>query len=145
MMVRPPVNPNLRTTISVLDPDNGRVQSDGSFEVKGVLSDTVLSIAPLTGGWTLKAIEREGRDVADLPLPIEHGKTLSGIRVVLTRRPTITVPSAGFCFSSRSAAVDDVQDGQWYDSDFLADLRHRAQRLSLAHAEHTRIDLTLQK
>jgi protocatechuate 3,4-dioxygenase beta subunit len=88
MQVRPPFTPNARMMISVLHPDNGRVQSDGSFEVRGVLSDTVLSIGPLTGEWTLKAIEVEGRDMADLPLPIEHGKTLSGVRVVLTTRPT---------------------------------------------------------
>src|SRR5688500_13002167 len=88
MQVRPPFNPNARMMISVLHPDNGRVQSDSSFEVQGVLSDTVLSIGPLTGEWTLKAIEVEGRDMADLPLPIEHGKTLSGVRVVLTTRPT---------------------------------------------------------
>jgi hypothetical protein len=89
MQVRPPFNPNARMMISVLHPDNGRVQSDGSFEVRGVLGDTVLSIGPLTGEWTLKAIEVEGRDMADLPLPFEHGKTLSGVRVVLTSRPTI--------------------------------------------------------
>jgi hypothetical protein len=89
MQVRPPFNPNARVMISVLHPDNGRVQSDGSFAVEGVLSDTVLSIGPLTGEWMLKAIEVEGRDIADLPLPIEHGKTLSGVRVVLTSRPTI--------------------------------------------------------
>jgi protocatechuate 3,4-dioxygenase beta subunit len=88
MQVRPPFNPNARMMISVLHPDNGRVQSDGSFEVQGVLSDTVLSIGPLSGDWTLKAIELEGRDIADLPLPVEHGKTLSGVRVVLTSRPT---------------------------------------------------------
>ena len=87
--VRPPFNPKAGLVISMLDPDNGRVQSDGSFEVKGVLSDTLLSIGPLTGEWTLKAIEVEGRDMADLPLPIEHGKMLSGVRVVLTSRPTI--------------------------------------------------------
>jgi hypothetical protein len=43
------------------------------------------------------------------------------------------------------AAVDDVQDGQWYDPDFLAELKPRAQRLSLAEAESKRIDLTMQK
>jgi protocatechuate 3,4-dioxygenase beta subunit len=89
MQVRPPFNPSARMMVSVLRPDNGRVQSDGSFAVEGVLSDTVLSIGPLTGEWMLKAIEVEGRDIADLPLPIEHGKTLSGVRVVLTSRPTI--------------------------------------------------------
>jgi hypothetical protein len=41
------------------------------------------------------------------------------------------------------AAVDYVQDGQWYDPEFLADLRPRAERLSLAEAESKRIDLTV--
>jgi hypothetical protein len=43
------------------------------------------------------------------------------------------------------AAVDYVQDGQWYDPEFLADLRPRAERLSLAEAESKRIDLTVRK
>ncbi len=43
------------------------------------------------------------------------------------------------------ATVDSAQDGQWYDPDFLAELRPRAQRLSLAEAESKRIDLTVQK
>ena len=43
------------------------------------------------------------------------------------------------------AAVDYVQDRQWYDPEFLADLRPRAQRLSLGEAESKRIDLTVQK
>jgi hypothetical protein len=43
------------------------------------------------------------------------------------------------------AAVDYVQDGQWYDPEFLSDLRPRAERLSLAEAESKRIDLTVKK
>jgi hypothetical protein len=38
-----------------------------------------------------------------------------------------------------------VQDGQWYDPEFLADLRPRAEQLSLAEAESKRIDLTVKK
>jgi hypothetical protein len=89
MQVRPRFSPGGgRVMMSAPIPDNGRVRSDGSFEVQGVLSDTVLSVSPLTGDWTLKAIEVEGRDVADQPLPVDHGATLSGVRVVLTNRPT---------------------------------------------------------
>jgi hypothetical protein len=43
------------------------------------------------------------------------------------------------------AAVDYVQDGLWYDPEFLAGLRPRAQPLSLAEAESKRIDLTVKK
>lgn len=189
MQVRPPFNPNARMMISMLHPDNGRVQSDGSFEVKGVLSDTVLSIGPLTGEWTLKAIEIEGRDMADLPLPIEHGKTLSGVRVVLTSRPTtlrgalrderqnpaegtvivFAEDSAKWREGSRTiratrldqrglftfkglpagdyflAALDSVQEGQWYDPEFLEELKGRARRVAIADAESKQVDLVLRK
>jgi protocatechuate 3,4-dioxygenase beta subunit len=189
MQVRPAFNPNARMMISVLHPDNGRVQSDGSFEVQGVLSDTVLSIGPLTGEWTLKAIEVEGRDMADLPLPIEHDKTLSGVRVVLTSRPTTIRgalrdegqnPAEGtvivfaedsakwregsrtiratrldqrglFTFKGLPAgdyflvALDSVQEGQWYDPEFLEGLKSRARRVAIADAESKQVDLVLRK
>jgi hypothetical protein len=189
MQVRPPFNPNARIMISVLHPDNGRVQSDGSFEVQGVLSDTVLSIGPLTGEWTLKALEVDGRDMADLPLPIEHGKTLSGVHVVLTRRPTTIRgalrderhnPAEGtvivfaedsakwregsrtiratrldqrglFTFKGLPAgdyflvALDSVQEGQWYDPEFLEGLKGRARRVAIADAESKQLDLVLSK
>jgi protocatechuate 3,4-dioxygenase beta subunit len=189
MQVRPPFNPNARMMISVLHPDNGRVQSDGSFEIQGVLSDTVLSIGPLTGEWTLKAIEVEGRDMADLPLPIEHGKTLSGVRVVLTSRPTTIRgalrderqnPAEGtvivfaedsakwregsrtirttrldqrglFTFKGLPAgdyflvALDSVQEGQWYDPEFLEGLKSRARRVAIGDAEARQVDLVLRK
>ncbi len=189
MQVRPPFNPNGRMMTSVLHPDNGRVRSDGAFEVQGVLSETMLSIGPLTGDWTLKAIEVDGRDVADLPLPVEHGRTLSGVRVVLTSRPTIirgalrdekqnpaegTVLAfaddtakwregsrairttrldqrGGFTFKGLPAgdyllvALESVQEGQWYDPQFLEGLRDRATRVALAEAESKQVDLVLRK
>jgi protocatechuate 3,4-dioxygenase beta subunit len=189
MQVRPPFNPSARMMISVLHPDNGRVQSDGSFAVEGVLSDTALSIGPLTGEWMLKAIEVEGRDIADLPLPVEHGKTLSGVRVVLTSRPTIIrgtlrdekqIPAEGtvivfaddsakwregsrtlratrldqrglFTFKGLPAgdyflvALDAVQEGQWYDPEFLEGLKDRARRVAIADAESKQVDLVLRK
>jgi protocatechuate 3,4-dioxygenase beta subunit len=189
MQVRPPFNPGARMMVSVLRPDNGRVQSDGSFEVEGVLSDTVLSIGPLTGEWMLKAIEVEGRDVADLPLPIDHGKTLSGVRVVLTGRPTIVRgtlrdekrnPAEGtvivfvddsakwregsrtirttrvdqrglFTFKGLPAgdyflvALDAVQEGQWYDPEFLEGLKGRAKRVAIADAESMQVELVVTK
>jgi protocatechuate 3,4-dioxygenase beta subunit len=189
MQVRPPFIPSARMMVSVLRPDNGRVQSDGSFAVEGVRSDTVLSIGPLTGEWMLKAIEVEGRDIADLPLPIEHGKTLSGVRVVLTRSPTIIRgalrdekhnPAEGtvivfaedsakwrensrtiratrldqrglFTFKGLPAgdyflvALDSVQEGQWYDPEFLEGLKDRARRVAIADAESKQVDLVLRK
>ncbi len=88
MQVRPRFTIGGRMMTSVPNPDNGRVRSDGTFEVQGVLSDTVLSVSTLTGDWALKSIDVEGKDFADQPMPVEHGATLAGVRVVLTNRPT---------------------------------------------------------
>ena len=166
---------------------NGRVNADGTFELKAVVGPVVLSIGTLTGDWTLKSVELNGRNLADDPIDVRHGETLNGVRVVLTNRPThlrgglldekkqpadgtVVVfpeetsrwredsrtvraarPDQRGEFSIKGlpagkyliAAVDYVQDGQWYDPEFLADLRPRAQRLSLAEAESKRIDLTV--
>ena len=66
----------------------GRVNADGTFELKGVIGSVVLSIWTLTGDWTLKTVEHNGRNLADAPIDVRHGETLNGVRVVLTNRPT---------------------------------------------------------
>ena len=167
----------------------GRVNADGTFELKGVIGSVVLSIGTLTGDWTLKTVEHNGRNIADAPIDVRHGETLNGVRVVLTNRPThlrgglldekqqpadgtvvifpedtsrwredsrtvrVARPDQHGEFSIKGlppgkyliAAVDYVQEGQWFDPEFLAELRPRAERLSLAEAETKRIDLTVRK
>jgi hypothetical protein len=167
----------------------GRVNADGTFELKAVVGPVVLAIGTVTGDWMLKSVELNERNLADDPIDVRHGETLTGVRVVLTNRPTqlggvildekkqpadgtVVVfpeetsrwredsrtvraarPDQRGEFSIKGlpagkyliAALDYVQDGQWYDPEFLADLRPRAQPLSLAEAESKRIDLTVQK
>lgn len=145
----------------------------------------MLSIATLTGDWTLKSVEVNGRDLADDPIALRHDERLDDVRVVLTNQPThllgallnqekqpaegtvvvfpeetsrwredsrtirVARPDQRGEFSIKGlpaghyliAAVDYVQDGQWYDPEFLAELRRRAQRLSLTEAESKRIDV----
>ena len=176
-------------TSTLASSGNGRVNADGTFELKAVVGPVVLSIGTLTGDWTLKSVELNGRDLADDPIDVRHGETLNGVPIVLTNRPTHlrgallddknqpadgtvvvfpeetsrwredarTVRSARpdqhgeFSIKGLPAgkylivALDYVPDGQWYDPEFLADLRPRAQRLSLAESESKRIDLTVQK
>jgi hypothetical protein len=169
--------------------DNGRLNADGTFELKGLMGPVVLSIGTLTGDWTLKTVDFEGRNLADDHIDVRHGETLNGVRVVLTNQPTCVRgglvdekqrPADGTVvifpddpsrwrehartiraarpdqhgeFSIKGlppgtyliAAVDYAQDGQWYDPEFLSDLRSRAERLSLVDAEQKRIDVTVRK
>jgi hypothetical protein len=174
---------------ATLSSGNGRVNADGTFELKWLVGPVELSIGTLTGDWTLKSVELNGRNLADDPIDLAHGETTSGVRVVLTNRPinvrgglvdetqqpaegTVVIfpedtsrwregsrtirsarPDQKGEFSIKGlpagkyliAALDYVQDGQWYDPEFLADLRPRAERLSLAESESRRIDLTVKK
>jgi hypothetical protein len=67
----------------------GRVNADGAFELKGLFGPVVVTVGTLTGDWTLKSVELNGRDLADDPIEVRHGETLNGVRVVLTNRPTL--------------------------------------------------------
>ena len=183
-----PLMPAVRMA-TLAPPGNGRVKADGTFELKALLGPVVLRMGSLTGEWALKTVELEGRNLADDPIEVPHGAVVSGVRVVLTNRPTHVrgrvlnakqQPANGTVvifpedasrwredsrairavrpdqhgeFSIKGlpagkyfiAAADDVQEGQWYDPDFLAALRAGAERLSLGDAESTRIDLTVRK
>jgi protocatechuate 3,4-dioxygenase beta subunit len=68
---------------------NGRVDSDGGFELKVAPGATLLTVAPLPPSWSIKAVELEGRDIADTPVDIRHGQMVAGVRIVLTNRSTI--------------------------------------------------------
>ncbi|MEX2661980.1 MAG: carboxypeptidase-like regulatory domain-containing protein, partial [Vicinamibacterales bacterium] len=73
-----------------LGAENGRVQEDGTFEVAGVLGPTRLSVLALPHGWGLKSIVYDGRDLADVPLDVQGGRTINGITVVLSKSmPTV--------------------------------------------------------
>ena len=77
----------------------GRVNADGTFELKALVGPVVLSVGALTGEWTLKAVQLNGRDLADDPIDVPHAQTIDGVRVVLTNRPT----------QLRGALIDEQQ------------------------------------
>jgi hypothetical protein len=78
-----PVDPS--RTYSAFDQDNGRVRDDMTFEVRSVFGANRVSIAPLPSGWSLRSIEYEGRDLADVPLDVPGGQHLGGIVVLLSK------------------------------------------------------------
>ena len=68
-------------------PDNGRVREDWRFSVAAVFGAArVRAIVP--EGWTVKAILHDGRDIADTPVEMKSGETMSGVQVIVSNRVT---------------------------------------------------------
>jgi hypothetical protein len=68
-------------------PDSGRVREDWSFSVVSVFGAARLrAIAP--DGWTVKAILHDGRDLADTPIEMKSGETMTDVQVVVSKRVT---------------------------------------------------------
>ena len=68
-------------------PDSGRVREDWSFSVVSVFGAArVRALVP--DGWTVKAILHEGRDIADTPIEMKSGETLTDVQVLVSKRAT---------------------------------------------------------
>lgn len=68
-------------------PDSGRVREDWRFSVPAVFGAArVRAIVP--EGWTVKAILHDGRDIADMPVEMKSGETMSGVQVIVSNRVT---------------------------------------------------------
>ncbi len=81
-----------------------KVAADGTFSVAGVAPGRYRMNSPLAmmamgtmpasmlsamgGGWTLKSVLANGRDIADAPIEIRAGVDLSGVVVTFTDRPS---------------------------------------------------------
>jgi hypothetical protein len=71
-------------------PDNGRVRDDGSFELKPIVGQVRLTVAPLADGWAVRQIDQNGRDFTAQPFETA-GQTLDGFTITLTNRfPTVS-------------------------------------------------------
>ena len=67
--------------------DNGRVKDDWTFAVGGVFGPARIRVT-LLDGWMVKAILRDGRDVADTTFNLKSGEELSGLQVIVTNKVT---------------------------------------------------------
>ena len=82
----------------------GRANDDFTFQVAGLSEPAYLRVvAP--GGWFLKAILADGRDVTETPLSLEPGTRLDGVHVVLTQTASSI---AGAVRDANGAAVLDA-------------------------------------
>lgn len=90
----PPADTRMRVSARAVDPstsfstyaeDNGRVREDWTFEVKDVFGANRLGVGPMPKGWTLRSIDYEGRDLADVPVDLRGGQRIDGVTIVLSK------------------------------------------------------------
>jgi hypothetical protein len=65
-------------------PDNGRVDENGQFQVRG-LSGKILFRAG-AGRWNLRSVTIDGIDITDVPYDTPPGGSITGLAIVLTDR-----------------------------------------------------------
>jgi hypothetical protein len=63
-----------------------RVADDLTFELNGLSGERLIRVDGEPGGWHLKAVVLNGRDITDTPLDFSRGDRLDGLRIILTER-----------------------------------------------------------
>ena len=65
-------------------PDNGVVDAEGNFQIRGVTGKVLFRAAPMPPGWIQKRVTVAGRDVTDTGIEVDD--STAGMEVVLTDR-----------------------------------------------------------
>ena len=66
----------------------GRVNNDGTFELRGLAGPQLIRAGGLPTGWAVKNISLDGTDVTDAPFDFKPGVRFTGLVVTLTDRLT---------------------------------------------------------
>jgi hypothetical protein len=82
----------------------GRIDENGTFELRGILGPQSLRVTGVPNGWVLKSITLEGEDITDVPYDFKAGSNVTGIVITLTDRVTDV---SGIVRDSRGEAVKD--------------------------------------
>jgi hypothetical protein len=66
----------------------GRVNQDGTFELRGIAGARIIRVQGMPPGWALKSVMVEGVDVTDKGFEFRPGNNVSGVVITLTNRLT---------------------------------------------------------
>ena len=87
MAVPPSGGPSpIGALISVKALGSGRVNQDGTFELRGIAGPQMIRVQPMPAGWALKSITLDGTDITDTPHDFKPGNNVTGLIVTLTDR-----------------------------------------------------------
>ncbi|HKY21273.1 MAG TPA: carboxypeptidase-like regulatory domain-containing protein [Vicinamibacterales bacterium] len=82
----------------------GRVNNDGTFELRGLAGPQHIRAAGLPTGWAVKSMSLDGVDITDAPFDFKPGMSVTGLVITLTDRVT---EITGSVRDSRGQAVAD--------------------------------------
>jgi protocatechuate 3,4-dioxygenase beta subunit len=66
----------------------GSLETDGSFDLRGLAGTRLLRVTGLPPGWVLKSVNVEGQDVTDTGFDFKPGGAITGIHVIVTSKTT---------------------------------------------------------
>jgi hypothetical protein len=66
----------------------GRVNREGTFELRGIAGPRTIRVQGVPPGWALKSVVIEGADVTDTSVEFKPGNNVSGVEITLTNRLT---------------------------------------------------------
>jgi hypothetical protein len=117
-----------RMTVAAGAIDNGRVNNDGTFELKGAIGQLRLMLTGVPPGWYLKSIDAGGKDIVDSAIEVRSGQTLSGLRFLISNRPTTVSgrldDARGQPSSDGTVLIFAVDQSKWgEDSRYIASVR----------------------
>ncbi len=82
----------------------GRVNQDGTFELRGIAGPSVIRVQGMPQGWTLKSVTIDGTDATDRAFEFRPGNNVTGVVITLTDRIS---EIAGTVRDSRGQPVAD--------------------------------------
>jgi Carboxypeptidase regulatory-like domain len=66
----------------------GRINNDGTFELRGLAGPQVIRLQGIPAGWGLKSVTLDGADITDTAYDFKPGNNLTGLVITLTDRLT---------------------------------------------------------
>jgi carboxypeptidase family protein len=96
-----------------------RIDDDWTFTVDDLFGPARLGVN-LPQGWTLKAIERDGRDITDASVEGTSGQALGGVRIVVSNRVTTmsgrTIAPGGGATNGATVIVFAADAHRWREN-----------------------------
>jgi Carboxypeptidase regulatory-like domain len=104
VQVRPSPPQGMPSAVALAGRALGRVNEDGTFELRGLHGPQLIRATGLPEGWMVKSISLDGADITDVPFEFRPGTHINSLVITLTDRVTHI---SGAVRDGRGQAVGD--------------------------------------